>query len=67
VALDVNFEGRYETTLEATVYYVVAESITNAVKHAEASVVSVRGGLRDGAIELEIEDDGVGGADPRRG
>jgi signal transduction histidine kinase len=49
------------------VYYVVAESITNAVKHAQASTVAVRAGLRDGAIELEIRDDGVGGADPRRG
>jgi signal transduction histidine kinase len=49
------------------VYYVAAESITNAVKHAQASTVTVRGGRRDGAIELEIRDDGVGGADPRRG
>jgi signal transduction histidine kinase len=49
------------------VYYVAAESITNAVKHAEASTVTVRGGRRNGAIELEISDDGVGGADPGRG
>jgi signal transduction histidine kinase len=67
VDLDVDFQGRYDPTLEATVYYVVAESITNAVKHAQASIVEVRGGLRDGAIEFEIKDDGVGGADPRRG
>jgi signal transduction histidine kinase len=67
VDLDVSFQGRYEPTLEATVYYVAAESITNAVKHAQASTVTVRGGLRDGIVELEITDDGVGGADPRRG
>jgi signal transduction histidine kinase len=67
VDLDVSFEGRYDPTLEATVYYVAAESITNAVKHAQASTVSVRGGRREGALELEITDDGVGGADPRRG
>ena len=67
VDLDVGFGCRFDPTLEATVYYVVAESITNAVKHAQASAVAVRGGLRDGAIELEIKDDGVGGADPRRG
>ena len=65
--LDVSFRGRYDPALEATVYYVVAESITNAVKHAQASTVAVRAGLRDGAIEVEIRDDGVGGADPRRG
>jgi GAF domain-containing protein len=67
VDLDVNFHGRFDPTLEATVYYVVAESITNAVKHAKASMVAVRGGLRNGVIELEINDDGLGGADPRRG
>jgi signal transduction histidine kinase len=67
VDLDVAFQGRYDPTVEATVYYVVAESITNAVKHAQASAVAVRGGLRGDAIELEIKDDGVGGADPGRG
>ena len=67
VDLDVSFGCRFEPTLEATVYYVVAETITNAVKHAQASTIAVRGGLRGGAIELEVEDDGVGGADPRRG
>ena len=67
VDLQVDFRGRYDLTLEATVYYVAAESITNAAKHAHASTVSVRGGRRDDVIELEIKDDGVGGADPRRG
>src|SRR5262249_36522451 len=43
VDLDVDFQGRYDPTVEATVYYVAAESITNAVKHAQASKVSVRG------------------------
>jgi signal transduction histidine kinase len=67
VDLDVGFQRRYDPTVEATVYYVAAESITNAVKHAQASTITVRGGRRDGTLELEIRDDGVGGADPRRG
>jgi signal transduction histidine kinase len=67
VDLDVSFQRRYDPPLEATVYYVAAESITNAVKHAQASKVVVRGGLRGEAIELEIKDDGIGGADPGRG
>jgi PAS domain S-box-containing protein len=67
VDIDVAFPGRYDPTLEATMYYVAAESITNAVKHAQASTVTVRGGRRGGALELEITDDGVGGVDPRRG
>jgi GAF domain-containing protein len=67
VDLDVSFQGRFDPTLEATVYYIVAESITNAVKHASAPTVAVCGGLRGEAIELEIRDDGAGGADPERG
>lgn len=67
VDLDVAFRRRYDPTVEATVYYVVAECITNAVKHAQGSVVSVRGGARDEAVEIEISDDGAGGADPGRG
>jgi signal transduction histidine kinase len=67
VDLDVSFQSRYDPTLEATVYYVAAESITNAVKHARASTVKVLGGRLNASIELEIKDDGVGGADPRRG
>jgi signal transduction histidine kinase len=67
VDLDSGFCGRFDPTLEATVYYVAAESITNAVKHGRASAITMRGGLRGDALELEITDDGVGGADPRRG
>lgn len=48
VDLDVSFQGRYDPTLDATVYYVAAESITNAVKHAQAPMVTVRGGRREG-------------------
>lgn len=67
VDLDVAFRRRFDPTLEATVYYIVAESITNTVKHSKASCVAVRGGRRGEEVELEIEDDGVGGADPGRG
>jgi signal transduction histidine kinase len=67
VDLDVSFLGRYDPTLEATMYYVAAESITNAVKHSQASTVAVRGGLRGDTLELEVKDDGVGGADSGRG
>ena len=48
-------------------YYVVAEALTNAVKHAQASRVSVRIDVDDdasgeGALAVSVEDDGVGGA-----
>lgn len=45
----------------------ISTTASTAVKHGQATTVTVRGGRRDAALELEISDDGVGGADPRRG
>ncbi len=60
---------RLPATLETTAYFTVAEAITNAVKHAQATHVSVSCGLSGGADELvvTVEDDGIGGADSSRG
>jgi signal transduction histidine kinase len=60
-------EERLGPALEAAVYFVVAESLTNAVKHAEASEVHVHMALSGGELVVEIADDGHGGADPARG
>jgi signal transduction histidine kinase len=60
-------EDRLGTALEAAVYFVVAESLTNAVKHAEATEVHVQMALTPGELIVEIADDGHGGADPDRG
>jgi signal transduction histidine kinase len=49
------------------VYFVVAESLTNAVKHAEASEVHVQMALSGRELIVEIADDGHGGADPEGG
>jgi signal transduction histidine kinase len=61
------FGDRLDDAVEAGAYFVVAESITNAVKHARASGIEVRVERRAGALRLEIADDGRGGADPARG
>jgi signal transduction histidine kinase len=70
-ALPVTIQGVTEERLgeavEAGAYFVVAESITNAVKHAEASGIVVRLRRVPGALRIEIEDDGRGGADPAAG
>jgi signal transduction histidine kinase len=46
----------------AAAYRIVQESLTNAVKHAAASSVRVRLGWRNGALRLEVCDDGRGPA-----
>lgn len=60
---------RLPAALETTAYFTVAEAITNAVKHAHATHVSVSCVMSDDAdqLVLTIEDDGVGGADPSLG
>jgi signal transduction histidine kinase len=68
VALDLHLpDTRLEERLEVAVYYVASEALTNASKHAEASVVELHASCRDGNLALAIRDDGVGGADPGRG
>jgi signal transduction histidine kinase len=46
---------------------VISEALTNAAKHAQASVVQVALQHRGGSVRLAIRDDGVGGANPAHG
>jgi signal transduction histidine kinase len=48
--------------VESTAYFVVAEALTNAVKHADADKVEVSLELAEGALHISICDDGRGGA-----
>jgi len=54
--------GRLPESAELTAYFVIAESITNAIKHGDASEITVTGALTDGSLRIEIADDGKGGA-----
>src|SRR5439155_18980156 len=67
VELDLNLGLRLGEHVEAAGYYIASEAITNAAKHAQASVIEVLADGCDGALTLSISDDGVGGADPGRG
>jgi PAS domain S-box-containing protein len=58
---------RLPPPVEASVYFVVSEALTNVVKHAEASAATVRIGVADGVLTVEVSDDGRGGADMRGG
>jgi signal transduction histidine kinase len=67
VVLDLHAERRLPERVEVAAYYVVSEALTNAAKHAHASVVKVELDAHDAILQLAIRDDGLGGADPSRG
>jgi signal transduction histidine kinase len=62
VALELDVDRRLPESVEVAAYYVVAEALTNAAKHAQASEVRVRAGVENDELRLTISDDGVGGA-----
>jgi signal transduction histidine kinase len=55
-------DERFEDRLETAAYFVASEALTNAVKHASASAVTVNATRRNGDLVISISDDGVGGA-----
>ena len=67
VELSATLDGRLPGPVEAAAYYIVAEALTNASKHARASRVRVGVRRADGSVLVEVADDGVGGADQRGG
>ncbi len=52
-------------SVEASVYFVCSEGLTNVAKHAHAQRARVAIKVEDGYLIVEIADDGVGGAAPR--
>jgi signal transduction histidine kinase len=67
VELDLRLDRRLPESAEVAAYYVVAEALTNAAKHAHASQVTVRVRADDNNLHLSIRDDGIGGADAAKG
>jgi signal transduction histidine kinase len=67
VELDVHVDRRLPKPVEVAAYYVVSEALTNAAKHAQASLIRVDVDDQDGMVRLAVTDDGVGGADPDQG
>jgi GAF domain-containing protein len=55
--------GRLPAAVEATAYFVVAEAFTNVAKHAQARHAHVTARIASDIVQVEIRDDGVGGAD----
>ncbi|MGI9031801.1 MAG: sensor histidine kinase [Ilumatobacteraceae bacterium] len=49
--------------VETAAYFVVAEALTNAVKHSQADALTVRIERTDDRLDIEVADNGIGGAD----
>jgi signal transduction histidine kinase len=67
VDLDLHVDQRLPDTVEVGAYYIVAEALTNAAKHARASLVEVCAEATNSHLRLEIRDDGICGAAPGKG
>jgi signal transduction histidine kinase len=60
-------EERLPAPAEAVAYFLVSEALANVAKYARASRVRVSVVRLNGRVRVDVEDDGVGGADPSRG
>ncbi|HET6478759.1 MAG TPA: GAF domain-containing sensor histidine kinase [Actinoplanes sp.] len=62
VEVDVRLDARLPQPVEVGAYYVASEVLTNAVKHAGASVVEIEAYVEGDCLRLRVHDDGSGGA-----
>ena len=65
--LRITVPDRLDAAIEATVYFLVSEALTNVAKYARADAVSVDVAPEGCDLVVTITDDGVGGADPGTG
>ena len=67
VTVDVCLSERLPSTVESAAYFIVAEALTNVARHSQATEACVIL-KRDGdLLQIDVVDDGVGGADATRG
>ena len=67
VALDLAINQPLSDPVEVAAYYVVAEALTNAAKHAQASEVAACAHTRGARLHVSVRDNGVGGAQLGKG
>jgi signal transduction histidine kinase len=68
--IDVHIDAtdeRLPDSVEATMYYIMSEALTNVVKHARATCANVTIRRAGDVLRFEVVDDGRGGADPAEG
>jgi signal transduction histidine kinase len=67
VRLRLSIEGRLPDQVEGAGYFLVSEALANAVKHSHANEVEVEAVRDGGVLQIEVRDDGIGGAATRSG
>jgi signal transduction histidine kinase len=67
VKLDVQLRERPPASVEATAYFIVAEALANAAKHAHANAITVRVRQIGDRVHVEVTDNGTGGATQQPG
>jgi signal transduction histidine kinase len=69
VPVELDLDGCEELPLsvQTTAYFIVAEALTNASKHARPDRIEVRVAVCEGQATVQVRDDGSGGVDPARG
>jgi signal transduction histidine kinase len=67
VELTAHIPSRLPSTVEAVVYYVAAEGLTNIAKYAHATAATLRLDANNKNVVFSVRDNGAGGADPNRG
>jgi signal transduction histidine kinase len=67
VVVNADLPRRPAPAIETIAYFCAGELLTNVARHSGARTATVDVGERDGAVELRVSDDGVGGASSDRG
>jgi signal transduction histidine kinase len=57
-------DARFDQGVESAAWFVIAEAVANAVKHAGVDRITVEAAARDGMLKVTVGDEGAGGADP---
>lgn len=60
-------DERFPPAVESTAYFVIAEGLANAAKHAPEARISISVAVHDGALLVQVSDDGAGSADAGQG
>ena len=63
VSIDEMPDRRLPDSVETAAYFVIAEALTNAVKHAHTDHARIRASVHDGCAVVQVADSGIGGAD----